>query len=412
MLTVTDPSPAPLTTAPHTTRVRSVDALRGFDMFWILGAGTIVKGFEKMGVNPFTHFLFTQLTHVQWAGLVFYDLIFPLFLFLIGVSIVFSLDKALASGSRGPAIRRIVWRSVLLFLFGVFYSGGLSHRWPDIGFGGVLQRIAACYLAAALIYVWCAPRLRTIAAIAAVLLAGYWALLTFVPFPDLKLEKANVEQVAKQIGSNDPAAIAAAVSQRARGVYEEGRNLTNYFDFRFLPGKKAQLYYINEGLLSTLPSIVICLFGIFAGRLLKSDVDDRRKVLMLLAAGVASVLLGWLWSFQFPIIKRIWTSSFILVASGYSALMLALFYYIVDVRKWDRWCEPFVWIGMNPITLYLSTKVISYSQVAEMFVGGDVKVWVDSLAQGLGTLVIALTSLGLVFLLAWFLHRQRIFLRV
>lgn len=412
---MTAPAHSPLVATaapPPPARFRSVDALRGFDMFWILGAGTLVKGLEKMGVNPFTHFLSTQLTHVQWVGLVFYDLIFPLFLFLVGVSIVFSLDRTVARDGRGPAIRRIVWRSVLLFLFGVLYTGGLSHRWPDISLGGVLQRIAACYLGAALIYVWCASRLKVIAGIAAGLLVGYWALLTFAPFPDLSLEKANVEQIARRIGSSDPAAIAAAVPERVSGVYEEGRNLTNYFDFRFLPGKKMSLYYINEGLLSTLPAIPICLFGIFAGRLLTSGASDRRKVLLLLAAGVASVLIGCLWAVQFPVIKRIWTSSFILIASGYGALMLALFYYIVDVRKWDRWCEPFVWIGMNPITLYLSGKFISYSAAAEMFVGGDVKAWFDSLAQGLGSLVVALTSLSLVFLLAWFLHRRRIFLRV
>ena len=196
------------------------------------------------------------------------------------------------------------------------------------------------------------------------------------------------------------------------GLYEEHRNLSNYLDFRFLPGKKMATYYINEGLLSTLPSIAICLFGIFAGRLLKSAADPRRKVALLFAAGAAGVLLGWLWSFQFPLIKRIWSSSFILVASGYSAMMLGLFYYIVDVRKWSRWCEPFVWIGMNPITLYLSTKVISYSQVAEMFVGGDVKAFFDAQSPGLGGLVIAIVALGLVFLLAGFLHRRRIFLRV
>ena len=405
---------APAQTPPAVTeRIRSVDALRGFDMFWILGAGTLVQAVAKMGENGVATFLTTQLRHVQWSGLVFYDLIFPLFLFLVGVSIVFSLDKALASGSRGPAIKRIVWRSVLLFLFGVLYTGGLSHKWPDISLGGVLHRIAACYLFAALIYVWCASRLKTIAGIAAALLVGYWALLTFVPFPGLKLEKANVEAIAKRIGSNDPAAIAAAVPERAHGVYEEGRNLCNYLDFRFLPGKKmSHGFYINEGLLSTLPAIAICLFGIFAGKLLQSGTDGRRKVVLLLAAGAAGVLLGWLWSFQFPIVKRIWTSSFILMASGYSAMALAFFYYIVDVRKWDRWCEPFVWIGMNPIALYLSTRVIKYSDTAEMLVGGDVKAWFDSLAQGLGGLVAALTSLGLVFLLAWFLHRRRIFLRV
>lgn len=404
---------APAQTTPAVSeRIRSVDALRGFDMFWILGAGTLVKALEKMSDNAVTRFLSAQLTHVLWDGFVFYDLIFPLFLFLVGVSTVFSLDKALASGARGPAINRILWRSVLLYAFGLLYSGGLSRPWPEISLGGVLQRIAACYLAAALIYVWCASRLKAIAGIAAALLVGYWALVTFVPFPDLRLEKANVEQVAKRIGSSDPAAIAAAVPERVRGVYEEGRNLTNYVDFRFLPGKKMSLYYINEGLLSTLPAIAICLFGIFAGRLLKSDAGEQRKVGLLLAAGVASVLLGWLWNVQFPVIKRIWTSSFILVASGYSAMLLALFYYIVDVRKWDRWCEPFVWIGMNPITLYLSTRVIKYTDTAELLVGGGVKAWFDARVQGLGGLVVALTALGFVFLLAWFLHRRRIFLRV
>lgn len=404
--------PSPTTTPPPAPRLRSVDALRGFDMFWILGASALVKALGKMSDNGVTRFLQAQLTHVPWTGFVFYDLIFPLFLFLVGVSIVFSLDKTLASDGRGPAIKRIIWRSALLFLLGVFHSGGLSRAWPEVGLGGVLQRIAQCYLAAALIYVAFAPRLKTIAGLAVALLAGYWALLTFVPFPDLRLEKAFVDPIAMRIGSNDPAAIAAAVPERVRGVYEEGRNLTNYLDFRFLPGKKAQIYYINEGLLSTLPAIAICLFGIFAGRLLKGDAPGRRKVALLLAAGVASVLLGSLWGMQFPVIKRIWTSSFILVASGCSAVLLGLFYYMVDVRKWDRWCEPFVWIGMNPITLYLAVNVLSFGQLAERFVGGDVKVWFDARATGLGSLVVALTSLGLVFLLAWFLHRRKIFLRV
>ncbi|MEO6786175.1 MAG: DUF5009 domain-containing protein [Chthoniobacteraceae bacterium] len=411
---------------PAPGRVRSLDALRGFDMFWILGAGTLVNALDKMtaGVRPDAtgddlpfiaralRFLSTQFQHVQWEGVRFYDLIFPLFLFIVGVSLVFSLDRALARDGRAKTVGRIVRRSVLLYLLGVFYTGGLSHRWPDITLGGVLHRIAACYLCAALIYVWFASRWKVIASIAASLLVGYWALLTFVPFPDLKLEKSSVEEIAQRIGSHDPAAIAAAVPQRVHGLYEEHRNLANYLDFRFLPGKKMATYYINEGLLSTLPSIAICLFGIFAGRLLKGGADSRRKVALLFAAGAAGVLLGWLWSFQFPLIKRIWSSSFVLLASGCSAMMLGLFYYIVDVRKWDRWCEPFVWIGMNPITLYLSVRVINYSQVSEMFVGGDVKAFLDAQMQGLGGLVVAMFALGLVFLLAWFLHRRRIFLRV
>jgi predicted acyltransferase len=399
-------------TPPGSERVRSVDALRGFDMFWILGAGIFVKALDKMSGSSPTRLLAAQLQHVQWEGVRFYDFIFPLFLFIVGVSLVFSLDRTLVRDGRAKVVIQIVRRSGLLFLLGVFYNGGLSHRWPDVSLGGVLQRISECYLFAALIYVWCSSRLKVIAGIAAALLVGYWALLTFVPFPDLRLEKANIEKITKQVHSDSPAVIAAAVPERVHGMYEEGHNLTNYLDFRFLPGKKMSLYYINEGLLSTLPSIAICLFGIFAGRLLKSGADPRRKVVLLFAAGAAGIVLGSLWSLQFPLIKRIWTSSFILVASGYSAMMLGLFYYIVDVRKWSRWCEPFVWIGMNPITLYLSSRIISYSQIAEMFVGGDVKAFFDSLAQGLGSLVVAVFGLGLVFLLAWFLHCRRIFLRV
>ena len=405
-------------TPPVPERVRSVDALRGFDMFWILGAGLLVNALDKLSGNAAMRAIAAQLEHVQWEGVRFYDFIFPLFLFIVGVSLVFSLDRTLAlsvENGRVKAVVQIVRRSALLFLFGVLYTGGLTHRWPDVTLGGVLHRIAACYFFAALIYVWCAQKqhgLKVIAGLAAALLVGYWALLTFVPFPDLPLEKASVEAVAKRIGSDSPAAIAAAVPERVRGLYEENRNLANYLDFRFLPGKKMSLYYINEGLLSTLPSIAICLFGIFAGRLLKGGADPRRKVALLFAAGAAGVLLGWLWSFQFPLIKRIWTSSFVLVASGYSALMLGLFYYLVDVRKWSRWCEPFVWIGMNPITLYLLSRVISYTQIARMFVGGDVEAFFDAQAQGLGSLVVATFGLGLVFLLAWFLHRRKIFLRV
>ena len=417
MSTPASPQPPP----PAAGRLRSLDALRGFDMFWILGAGIFVKALDKLSDTSPTRVVAEQLQHVQWEGVRFYDLIFPLFLFIVGVSLVFSLDRTLARAGRAKAVMQIVRRSVLLYVLGVLYTGGLSQRWPDVTLGGVLHRIAACYLFAALIYVWCAQRLKVIAGIAVALLVGYWALMTFVPFPDIELRQPdkkevpaenNVEAIAKRIGSRDPAAIAAAVPERVRGLYEEHRNLANYLDFRFLPGKKMATYYINEGLLSTLPSIAICLFGIFAGRLLKSGADPRRKVALLFAAGAAGIVLGGLWSLQFPLIKRIWSSSFVLVSGGYSAMMLGLFYYIVDVRKWSRWCEPFVWIGMNPITLYLSTKFISYTRSAEMFVGGDVEAFLDARVQGLGSLVIAVSGLGLVFLLAWFLHRRRIFLRV
>jgi predicted acyltransferase len=393
-------------------RVTSVDALRGFDMFWIIGAASLVRALEGMSNHPVTHFLATQLQHVEWEGFRFYDLIFPLFLFLIGVSLDFSLHKAIPRDGKAPTIKRILRRSLLLFVLGVFYSGGLLQKWPEIALAGVLQRIAACYLFAALIY--CTVQWRARLLICVSLLVGYWALVTFVPFPDLRLEKKSIQQLAARIGSDSPAALAAATPEHVSGLYEEGRNLTNYFDFRFLPGKKAQTYYVNEGLLSTLPAISICLFGAMAGWLLRNDqIEPRRKVAWLLAAGAAGVLLGFLWSLQFPLIKRIWTSSFVLVATGYSAMLLGMFYLVVDVWKFRKWCQPLVWIGMNSITIYLAVNIVGFQKLAERFVGGDVKSFLDMhVAQGLGGMVVALVGLGLAILLARFLYQRNIFLRL
>ncbi|MBI4625029.1 MAG: DUF1624 domain-containing protein [Verrucomicrobia bacterium] len=397
-------------------RVVSVDALRGFDMFWIIGAGSLVQALDKMSGNGVTRFLSAQLKHVPWEGFRFYDLIFPLFLFIVGVSLVFSLDKALARDGLGAALKRIAGRSLLLYLLGVFYSGGLTNRWPDISLGGVLHRIAACYFFAATIYCCCAARPKTMAGIAVALLTGYWALLALVPFPDFKIDQPTVTALARQIGSDSASAIAGAVKGRVSGLFEEGRNLTNYFDFLYfyVPGRRVPLYYINEGLLSTLPAISICLFGAFAGRLLKEErVKPIRKVTWLLAAGAALVVLGLFWSLQFPLIKRIWTSSFCVVTTGCSAMLLGVFYFVVDVCKFQTWCQPFVWIGMNSITIYLTVSVVSLSRLAERFVGGDVRAFLDAhVANGFGGLVVTLAGLALAVLLCWFLHRNKIFLRV
>jgi predicted acyltransferase len=395
-------------------RLLSVDALRGFDMFWIIGAGSLVTAVGKMQDNAVTRFLATQLKHCDWEGFHFYDLIFPLFLFIMGVSMVFSLDKALAQGGRVQAVGRVLRRSLLLLLLGVFYYGGVSHRWPDVQLGGVLPRIALCYLFAALIYCCCSTRLKTIAAISAGLLLGYWALMTWVPFPDLLLKAEVIKPLAAQIHSAEPADLAAATPDRISGSYEEGRNLCNYVDFRLLLGRKMSGYYINEGLLSTLPAIALCLFGIFAGRLLQSrSVGGGCKVYWLILAGATAVGVGFLWSLKMPLIKRIWTSSFVLVAGGYGAILLGVFYLLVDVWKLRRWCQPFVWIGMNSITIYLAASILKFGDLAERFVGGDVKLFLEThVAQGFGTLVQALVGLGLAIWLTRFLYQRKIFLRV
>ncbi len=400
-----EPRPAP--------RLESVDALRGFDMLWIIGGAALGRALSEVADSDVTQFIARQFQHVEWEGFRFYDLIFPLFLFIVGISIVFSVDQALATGGRPAAMIRIVRRSVLLYVLGVFYSGGLTQPWPAVALGGVLQRIAACYLGAALLYCWVRSP-RALESIAVALLVGYWALVAWVPIPDLKLTPAEVNAVARQIGSDSPLDIARAVSARIQGSYEEGRNLTNLVDFLFLPGKKAQTYYINEGLLSTAPALALPLFGMLAGLLLRSSAKSAGgKVLWLLLAGAVGLGLGWLWSWQFPVIKRIWTSSFVLMAAGYSAWLLAVFYYLIDVRQWRTWSRPFVWIGSNAITLYLGAQLLNFPAIAARLAGGDVRRLADAhLVAGAGSVLIALVSLLLVVLLARFLYVRRIFIRV
>lgn len=395
------------------SRLMSVDALRGFDMLWIVGAGSIVNALERMGANPVTAALANQLKHVEWEGFRFYDLIFPLFLFIVGISLVFSLDKELERGGRAWVLGRVFRRGILLFAVGVFYYGGVSKPWPEVQLGGVLHRIAACYLGAALIYTFVRSP-GGLVIVCALLLIGFWALVTFVPIPDLKLSRAVVEEVARKIGSDAPADIAASVGNRVRGSYEEGRNLVNYLDFLYLPGKKAQGYYINEGLLSTLPAIALPLFGVLTGLLFKNGrVESRGKIAWLVAAGLVGLLLGLIWCPSFPLIKRIWSSSFILVAGGCSSLLMALFYWLVDVRGWRRWCQPFVWIGCNALTIYLASAIVGFQSLAARFTGGDVERFLDArVAQGFGGLLTACTGLLLVILFARFLYRRQIFLRL
>jgi predicted acyltransferase len=410
------PKSLPVVTPPTSVspRLTSVDALRGFDMMWIVGAGAFVQALDKMHPGPATDFLKTQLQHVTWEGFRCYDLIFPLFLFLVGVSIPFSLDKQLASGGRRQAIGRIVRRSLLLFALGIFYGGGFSARWPDIQMLGVLQRIALCYLGASLAYCLCPGCPRLLFTASAALLLGYWALIAWVPYPDVRIDMDHAGPIVRKQGEPAFRKLVAETEETVHGDYAEGHNLTNYIDFLYLPGKKPQRFYINEGLLSTLPAIALPLLGAMAALLLRAGRPSAGvKVLLLIIAGSAAVAIGYLWSFELPLIKRIWTSSFVLMAAGYSTILLAAFYLVVDVWKFQRWCQPLVWLGMNSITVYLAANIISFHKLAERFVGGDIAAWFNAyVAAGAGGLLVALASLLLMFALAGFLYRRKIFLRV
>ena len=381
-------SPPPTSTytvapdAPRPERVLSLDALRGFDMFWIIGAEEVVHALAKVWPNSLFRFFAWQMDHKQWEGFGFYDLIFPMFVFIVGASIVFSLGRLVQTRGRPAAVKRVVVRGVVLYLLGILYYGGLSKHLWDIRLMGVLQRIAICYLATGLLFIYLRPKALLVVTI--VLLVGYWAWLSFVPVPGV-----------------------------GHASFAERANWPNYIDKNYLPWFKWDKDYDPEGILSTIPAICSSLLGVFAGLLLRDGRQEpRRKAAILIGAGAVGVILGFTWGLQFPVIKKIWTSTFVLVAGGYSAMLLGLFYLVIDVWRVRGWATPFVWIGMNAITLYLIKEVIDFPMLATRFVGGPDSALRANVWHGLGELVVYITGLALILLLARFLYRRQIFLRV
>ncbi len=198
------------------------------------------------------------------------------------------------------------------------------------------------------------------------------------------------------------------------GSFAKGANLANWLDTQYLPGRKWDGTWDPEGLLSTLPAIATCLLGVFAGLWLANPAfTDREKARWLFVLGLIGVLSGALWGLQFPVIKKIWTSSYVLVAGGLSAMLLGVFHHVTEVRGWRGWATPFIWIGANAITLYLANNLLRFREVAKRFAGGDVRNFLEThVTIGCGDMLIALTGILLAIGLAAFLYRRGIFLRV
>ena len=202
-----------------------------------------------------------------------------------------------------------------------------------------------------------------------------------------------------------------ATTNRVSGKFDKGLNLADHIDFEYLPGRKYDTFFDPEGYLSTMPAVATCLLGVFAGLLLRNQsLQGAQKVVWLIAFGVAGVALGWLWNAQFPVVKKIWTSSYVLVAGGYSAILLGVFYLVVDVWEARAWCQPFVWMGMNSITIYVGGSILSdFRGLAARFAGGDVKMFFDNaVAKGFGDLVISIVGLVLAFWVVHFLYKRKI----
>ncbi len=361
-------------------RLLSLDALRGFDMFFISGGGTFLVLLNGKTGWPWVDTIAEQLEHVAWDGFVFYDFIFPLFLFIAGVSLSFSLNKGISTGQAKTALyKKLFVRMLLLIALGMLYKNSpFPYFEPSaIRLGSVLGRIGiACFVAGVLYLNF--SRIQRIYWVAGILLS-YYAALFLIPVPGY--------------GPGD--------------LSFEG-NLVGWFDRTFLPGRLRQVTFDELGLLTQLPALCITVFGSMAGDLIRSKSSENKKTLNLVLIGTLCVLIGIIWNMHFPINKRLWSSSFIMLTSGLGFLILALFYWIIDVKGYQKWTFFFKVIGVNSLTIYFAYRFINFSYTSKLLIGG---LYAPLSEQWHGP-INALGAMGLVWLLLYILYKKGIFIKI
>ncbi|MBN2475879.1 MAG: DUF5009 domain-containing protein [Pirellulales bacterium] len=370
-------------TAPSTgptaddQRVLSIDALRGFDMLWIIGGHGVAFALLALVFDPIPESIAYQLYHPDWIGFSAWDMIMPLFLFIVGAAMPFSFAKRRARGQTTPQLyRKIIVRTIVLFVLGMVAQGNLLDWDPATLhiFSNTLQAIAVGYLFAAIMLLHL-PVITQVLATAA-LLVGFWVVLMRVPIPGCE-----------------------------PGILEPQQNLALYIDRtifgRFEDGTTYTWVLSGMGFVATV------MLGVFAGQLLRSKWSPWMKVFWLTLLGAGCLGLGWLWQQWLPIIKHLWTSSMVLWAGGFSYLLLALFYAVIDVIGWRRWAFPFIVIGANAIAVYMATHLVNFRHVSDPVVGG--------LARHLGAYgepLQEVAALAVIWLILWYMYRKRTFLRV
>lgn len=351
-------------------------------MFWIMGGGGIFIGLASLTGWPVLEWWAEQLEHVSWNGFHFWDMIFPLFLFIAGISFPFSLAKRIAANeSRRSIYKHIVSRGLILVLLGIIYNNGVRFIFADLRYGSVLGRIGMAWMLGALIFLNTKLTFRIIWFWA--LLIGYWLIMLFF-HPHVQ-------------GSPD--------------VFSREGNLASYIDRLLLPGKLYLGDHDPEGILSTIPAISTALLGMLTGEFLMSKIHINKplkRILILVLAGAVLILLGTLWNYVFPINKNLWSSSFVCYAGGLSLLLFTFFHLIIDVWNYKKWAFFFVVIGMNPITIYLAQSIINFESTSNFIFGGAISLFPQNWSPFLNAA--AITSVGWLFL--YILYRKKIFLKV
>ena len=364
----------------ETRRLVSLDVFRGITI-----AGMILVN------NPGTwEHIYWPLQHASWHGWTPTDLVFPFFLFIVGIAIPLAFANRLESGgSTRDLYIKIVKRTVIIFAIGLFLNGFPYFGLAEYRIPGVLQRIAVCYFFASVIFL--NTKVRTQIAITIGLLIFYWALVKLVPAP----------------------------GYAAGDLTKEG-SLPSYID-RVVLGKHVwsqARVYDPEGLLSTIPAIATTLMGVLTGHWLRTEKTRYEKAAGMFVAGAVCVALGWAWNSFFPINKALWTSSYVLFTGGLALQFLAFCYWLIDIKGYRRWAKPFEVFGLNAIALYVVAGLMA-SMLGEIKVGGTpLGAWIyNTLFASWASPVNASLAFAITFVLVclglmWILYHRRIFLKI
>jgi predicted acyltransferase len=369
------------------TRLYSLDALRGFDMFWIMGADAIFYSLRDATKSPFWAAIANQFEHPAWNGFHAYDLIFPLFLFMAGVSTPFSVGRELEKGkSREQLLLRVIKRAFILVVLGLIANNGLKIQpIADIRFPSVLGRIGIAYMFANIIFLYSKEWAQMVWFWFFII--GYYLLLKFTSAPGFH-----------------------------PGDLTPQGNFASYIDRTILPGKLYVPYpnttismHDPEGLFSTIPAISTGLLGILTGTLLKNKaLTQMAKTWRMVIVGIIFLILAQVWNLDFPINKNLWSSSFVLNVGGISLLLMAFFYYVIDVLGYKKWAFFFKVIGMNSILIYMSGHFISWG-----FTNRGFFQWLGQLAgEPYGAVLMAITFVLIKWVFLRYLYEKKTFLRV
>jgi len=366
--------------AKKSKRLLSIDALRGFDMLLITGFGSFLVLMEGKTNWPWVDVVAHQMEHPAWIGFTFYDFIFPLFLFIAGVSISFSLNKELKLGvSKSDLYRKAFWRMLILIILGIIDKNiPLPYFHPsEIRIPSILGRIGIAGFLTTILYLnfsW-----RALFGWVVGILLVYYAIIFLIPAPGFQ----------------------------AGDLTHEG-NLIGWIDRTFLPGRLLEKTYDELGIITQFPALCLTVFGVMAGDLLRSDQKDNKKLQILVFAGIVGIGLGLLWSLHFPVSKKLWTSSFILLTGGMASLFMAFFYWVIDVLKYQKWAFFFQVIGLNSLTIYMSARFINYNYASHRIFSGLYtplpETWYP-VFDAFGAAIVA-------WLLMYFLYRKKIFIKI